>query len=102
MECVDEIMGSGNGRFVGGCGRHFNIGGKPGKGVGDAFGAGFVCVDAVAAVVVHSWSEVPPFDAVRCPCCTVVGFLMDQNFCSRGREWGAVEVEGPENKGLGR
>lgn len=93
MCCGDGGFGRGS------CG-HVDVRRKPSQSVGDAFGASFVGIYSVAAIVVQSWTKVPPVDSMRCPRFAVVGFVVNEDFCTGRSEWCTVEVELTKDEGL--
>ena len=102
LEGCDEVVGSGTRSIDGGSLGHGSMYGEPFECISNAFSASFDCVDAVAAVVVGSCTNVPARDAMLGPRFTDFGFLMDNDFGTKGAERSSVEVEGAMKLGLCR
>jgi hypothetical protein len=99
---LDEVEGGSGSGVGGGDGGHLYLGGVPFDGVDGAFGGGLGDPYAVAAVVMHSWREIPAFDGMRCP--GVSDCRLDVNE-DAGPRWGqrrAIVVEGAVDLGIGR
>lgn len=78
------------------------MGRKPFDGISDARGVGLAYEDAVAAIVIDGGAKVPAGGAMSGPGFTYLGLFMDEDLGSDWSQWGAIEIEGTMELGLGR
>ena len=88
-----------------GCGisdGHGDLGGKPGKGVGDAFFLRRPDISAVASIGIQGRANIPAINTMCGPGFASSGFFMDDNVNAGGCNGGPVEIIGAIDLGIGR
>ena len=92
-ECFGKVLQAGGNDVSGSCYWHGASSGEPRECVGNAFGSGIFCNDAVAAVVLHGRANVPSIFSVWCMRLALVCFYMNDDFGAWRSHWSAVEIK---------
>jgi hypothetical protein len=101
-EGCNEISGGGSCLFGSRGMWHGDESREPSEGVSCAFAGCLLYPDGVAAIMVHSRSDVPTVDSMGSPRGANGRFLVAHHASSWRGKWHSVEVEGAMNLGVGR
>jgi hypothetical protein len=101
VESVDDVIGAGNDKVDGGGEGHGDFGGEPGERVADTLTSGVPDPDAVAAVRVEGWANVPAIGGMGGPSCAGAGFFVGKDTSSRRGKGRPIVIEGAMDLGIG-
>ena len=93
LEYVDDFIGRFDDDLGWGLVRHLNMLGKEFNRVSDAFGSCLGDVRAIASVVFHRRSEVPPLDSIGIPGASLIWFLVDEDLGAGGCHGRGIVIE---------